>query len=508
MNPNKLLFKKYGKLSCILLGGTTFVILSLLGCAVWINKMFGGSSVLEFVYHLNMGIQGADNRYWQSAVKYIALAAVVAVVFMAYLSGMFYAVFFRLAEMNRCKGKIHKAFHCAAKLVSPPSWKFTVPCVVIAGVAVVFWVDRQLKVTPYIAGALEHSKVFDENYVFPRFSEIKFPEKKRNLVYIMAESLEDDLNKSPFFEPVMPELLKLQQENISFRGHQQVHGTNWTAGGMVAMFMGFPMHVPLSQSNRFGTQKHFLPGAPSILGLLDQNGYNMAFLLGSDVKFAGKDKLFAHSKSIKIKDLQYFFDNGSAKKENMNSWGLCDYALFDLAREEISALAAENKPFSLFLLTLDTHESDIKGNGFVSKYGDIRDAFYNQNLQIKQFCDWLKTQPFYSDTTIVIVGDHLAMVSLNSLADYARGHRETYNCIVNSAIPKQSNDRLYGTFDFAPTVLEALGCQLPDRRFGLGVSLFSNQPTLFEKVGLKTYLSEMNKQSRIFNSFFAEPGDR
>lgn len=60
------------------------------------------------------------------------------------------------------------------------------------------------------------------------------------------------------------------------------------------------------------------------------------------------------------------------------------------------------------------------------------------------FVNWLKAQPFYENTTIVIVGDHLTMDSdfcQDVPEDYTRG---VYNTIINAPIvpvnQKQNSD--------------------------------------------------------------------
>jgi len=53
----------------------------------------------------------------------------------------------------------------------------------------------------------------------------------------------------------------------------------------------------------------------------------------------------------------------------------------------------------------------------------------------------------------------------------------------------------------APTILESIGVKLPERRFGIGSSLFSAQPTLLEKYSVEKYKAEINKRSKLYDSF-------
>ena len=49
-----------------------------------------------------------------------------------------------------------------------------------------------------------------------------------------------------------------------------------------------------------------------------------------------------------------------------------------------------------------------------------------------------------------------------------------------------------------PTILAALGAKIQGDRLGLGVSLFSDQKTVAEELGLKQLDRELRKQSRYF----------
>ena len=72
---------------------------------------------------------------------------------------------------------------------------------------------------------------------------------------------------------------------------------------------------------------------------------------------------------------------------------------------------------------------------------------------------------------------------------------------------KPGQKRLFASWDFAPTILESMGAVIPDRRFGLGVSLFADRPTLFEKYGREKYEEEAPKYSKLYASFFPGRSD-
>ena len=73
--------------------------------------------------------------------------------------------------------------------------------------------------------------------------------------------------------------------------------------------------------------------------------------------------------------------------------------------------------------------------------------------------------------------------------------------ILNSAV--QSNNtknRKYSTMDFMPTTLAALGANIEGNKLGLGVNLFSDEPTLLEKYGKEYVEAELKKTSKFYNT--------
>jgi phosphoglycerol transferase len=107
-------------------------------------------------------------------------------------------------------------------------------------------------------------------------------------------------------------------------------------------------------------------------------------------------------------------------------------------------------------------------------------------------------QDFYENTTIVLCGDHTTMDSnfCNNVDDDY--NRRVYTTFINSAVSPQSVSayRTYTTLDCFPTTLAAMGVQIEGDRLGLGVNLFSLEPTLYEVYGEKL-MTELNKKSEF-----------
>ena len=122
---------------------------------------------------------------------------------------------------------------------------------------------------------------------------------------------------------------------------------------------------------------------------------------------------------------------------------------------------------------------------------------------VYEFIQWIKDQPFYENTTIVLSGDHLTMDP-----DFMEGVNEDYvrtiyNCIINPAVePVKEKDREFGTFDMFPTTLAAMGVEIEGDRLGLGTNLFSEKQTLCELYGYEALDWELQKKSEFYEERF------
>ena len=88
---------------------------------------------------------------------------------------------------------------------------------------------------------------------------------------------------------------------------------------------------------------------------------------------------------------------------------------------------------------------------------------------------------------MVIVGDHPTMDTkyTDNLPHAGKGYnRKSYCAIVNSAVPYElPYERQFTSMDMYPTTLAAMGFTIDGNRLGIGVNLFSSEPTMLEKYG-------------------------
>lgn len=451
----------------------------------WINL-----SMDELIYHLTAPLEGTNKEMiWQ----YVRACVVPTVLIM---TGITVLVLF---ERKREK----------------PCWRVIAVVVVISILAQtcsVYGAWKKLDISGYMANQGEVSTFIDDNYVDPRNVELTFPEQKRNLIYIFLESMEDTYgdteNGGGFEENVIPELTSLARKNEDFSGKDTtlnggycMPGATWTMGAMFGQTSGLPLNISID-GNAMDTQEKFFPEIITIGDILESAGYTQTLMMGSDATFGGRRNYFSQHGNYNIKDYNYAIEQGWIPEDYKVWWGYEDQKLFTYAKKELQELASGDQPFNLTLLTVDTHFED----GYPCKicsdtYGDNQYAnvMACSSRQVSEFVKWIQQQDFYSNTTIVVTGDHLTMDS-----DFCDGvddnyKRKVYTVYINADATSVSAKREYTTYDNFPTTLAALGVQIEGDRLGLGTNLFSSIQTLVERYGYETEQKELQKKSDLID---------
>jgi phosphoglycerol transferase len=385
----------------------------------------------------------------------------------------------------------------------------------------------------------EPSAFYGENYIDPNQAAITFPENKRNLIVIIAESLETGFLKKEyggaFTEDLIPEITELAKNNINFSkndgigGAVQLYGTEWTIAGIVAYYSGVPLTVPFLNKTRLNDYgmlgNEFLPGASGLVDILSTEGYKSYFILGSEIEFGGRDKYFKTHKDTVIYDYHYFRDNNFIPPDYRVWWGIEDRKLYQFTKDILGNMS-KDEPFFVTLLTADMHPAtgylDEKAERvFDSQYKNVlRDS----SRQLSEFIEWLYKQDFYENTTIVILGDHLYQDSSffpeqyriqrlklssiyeqevfigNSAAVY---NRYPINIFINSVLsPENTKNRLFSHFDMLPVLIESIGGDAGEG-LALGRSLNTGGvSTLVETFGETVLNEHLRRRSTFYNSLW------
>lgn len=390
---------------------------------------------------------------------------------------------------------------------------------VILSLGLIVHAAFHVQLVDYIYSRFQKTELYEREYRNPNDVTVTFPEQKRNLIYIMLESMEtsylsQDLGGGLPYN-LIPELTALAQENINFShntslgGFREVPGASWTIGAMVSQTSGVPLVTPDDVSdwqNGYGKDGIFLPGLTSLTNILEENGYYQALMVGSDANFGGRKTYYATHGIDTIYDIYTARKDGIVAPNYFEWWGMEDKYLFEYAREEITKISEAEQPFAFTLLTVDTHhiggyKCEYCGSTYEENYENVISC---SSKQVVEFVKWLQQQPFYENTTVIVTGDHCSMdkgyFNRNVDEQYVR---HVYNCFINAAAtPMRTVNRDFCALDMFPTTLSAMGCEIEGNRLGLGTDLFSGTPTLIEKYGYSAFAQELSKRSPYYSEHF------
>ena len=316
---------------------------------------------------------------------------------------------------------------------------------------------------------------------------------KPNLVYIYAESLERTYFDEKAFPGLAPELSKIKDNAYDFSNTEQLPGTEYTIAGMVASQCGIPLFAPFD-GNASSSLSTFYPQNVCLGDILKSSGYQNYFYQGASLSFAGKD-LFLSSHGF---DHLYGYNElkSVVKDPNYrNDWGWYDDTLLDVVFDKYLELAKQNRPFSLFALTVDTHHPD----GFISRSCQRKDypfegkpnksfaAVACSQEHIARLIQRIQATPYFKNTIIVVSSDHLAMN--NTAYKYLNQHDRSDlffmvrgNDVTSKVLPVKRS-----TLDNGATVLDAMG---GDNFIGLGRSSLSSTSMVATYLNIKEKINE------------------
>ena len=462
--------------------------------AQWVIDTWGFLTMDEIVFHLKVPLEGTNEDMVWEAVNLCVPVAIVAVLTLL------------IVWIAVRKRKITKYL----------VWIGVMSFAVFLVKHSVDYIWEELSVDEYLKSQKTQSTFIQDNYVDPRSVQITFPEQKRNLIYIFLESMETTYASKEVGGGAnanyIPELTEIAQNNISFSNTEQLGGgyvapgASWTMGAMFAQTSGLPLAIPID-GNAMDTQQEFLPEIKSLGDILDEQGYQQVLMIGSEAEFGGRKNYFTQHGNYEIWDYNTAIETGKIPPEYRVFWGYEDEKLFEYSKEKLTELSMSGQPFNFTMLTVDTHFED----GYVcpqciAQYGSqYANVISCASHQVAEFVSWIQQQPFYANTTIIITGDHLTMQSAGSNFFYEidpKYDRRIYNAIINPAVlPVNSVNREFNTMDMFPTTLASLGVNIEGNYLGLGVNLFSDQPTISEQYGRDMVNKELQRGSSFFDNF-------
>ncbi len=366
------------------------------------------------------------------------------------------------------------------------------------------------------------AKFIEDNFADPREIKMQFPEKKRNLIHIYLESMENSYlsvaQGGYLSENLIKPLSDLAKEGISFSHREKgfggpvaTTGCTWSVASMVNMNTGLPMKVPVD-GNSYGTPDNFLPGAVTIGDILEAQGYEQSLMFGATAKFGGLNYFYESHGNFNILDYDAAKEKGWIPNDYYVWWGYEDDKLFEYAKNELTRLYETGKPFNFVMETADTHFPDgyVGENTPTPRDNQYANVIAYSASEVEKFVRWIQAQPFYENTTIVMIGDHNSMDS-KFFENFDSGYlRTTFNLILNPApglldIPEErTKNRWFFNGDMFPTILASIGVRIEGERLGLGTNLFSGAPTVFEENGGEEGWKEVSSMFEIGSKFYID----
>lgn len=485
-----------------------FIVVLLIKSAGWLKIMYGDIAFSTVVYQLLSPLKGTEAGIVYSYINdNIPTALLLTFILEA-------TVIFN----NRILSKLFLkwTFSFASYGFKIQLRKYFYPCIVVAGLlGMLYYEADKVGCTDFIKDIAKKSAIYEQEYISPDSIEIVFPAEKRNLILIYMESMETTYASveegGAKAVNYIPELTQLAEENVNFGksgklgGALQCEGTDWTMAGLLASSTGVNYKLPISRN----TEKEYeslWPGLKGIGNILEEAGYNNYYMCGSKADFAGKRTFLTSHGNYMIYDYYAAIEEGLIPEDYHENWGFEDARLFAWAKEKLSVLGEQQEPFSFTMLTADTHFPEgyvcaLCDDVYPQQYGNVIAC---SSKQTADFIRWIQKQPWYENTTIVILGDHISMneTFYDDIGDY---ERTIYNCFIN--VPENLSrgyvgDRKYSTMDFFPTILASMGVEIEGEQLGLGVNLFSGEDTLIEKYGFDEFNGELKKNSIFYFTKF------
>lgn len=495
---------KKNKINYKLLGATIFLFIALLFSLTtkWALKNFD-FTVEELIFHLKVPMKGSNLVVLFDFLRKCLLKTFIYVFILTFIL------------RNPFEWKLNAKIKNKIINVYPLNYNETIYVIftLILMIFSVFSAFNKIGITAYFNDQISKSTFIEDNYVEPKEVNLVFPEKKKNLIYVFVESLEPTYlskNVGGYQEVnLMPRLTELSNKYTNFSntsiigGALTVPGVTWTIGAIVSETAGIPLKIPIEE-NSYGKYKTFLPGAYTLGEILNKEGYNQLFMMGSDAIFGGRKSYLESHGNYQIFDYYTAKERGRIENDYYVWWGFEDNKLFEYAKEEITNLASTNEPFNFTMLTVDTHfPGGYLSNECETLFDDnLSNVAYCTDKKINEFVSWIQNQPFYENTTIVITGDHTSM-DANFFFDVTDYERTTYNLFINSSVSTDNlKNRYFTTMDYFPTTLASLGVQIDGNKLALGTNLFSNEETLVEKYGIDYVRKELAKRSNFYNKKF------
>ena len=268
--------------------------------------------------------------------------------------------------------------------------------------------------------ALADIGINPNEYVFP--GQLKASPGK-NIVVISAESFEKGFLNHAYGD-VAPRLRDLKKD-FNYSGMLQ-NGASWTVGSIYSVFTGIPAVFKTRDNGNYIFSGINGLNFTTLGNVLSEAGYNMRYLM-ADAHFNGTNDL------LKVNHFEIITNKPGMNMGKFNSMN--DLDLFSEAKIQILDLKNKNKPFALFISTINSHFPNGIYDPRMEKYilknkldfkNEVDYSVMATDYLIGDFIDYLKKNKLLENTVFYIYPDHLMMGSGNHILKLNELGRELY----------------------------------------------------------------------------------
>jgi phosphoglycerol transferase MdoB-like AlkP superfamily enzyme len=361
----------------------------------------------------------------------------------------------------------------------------------------------------------QENKALQQLGIRKKFTPSKIVKKENNynLIVVYLESLQSNFTKRggwPEKKSLMPVLDSLRDNYSVF--DNMYNSVTPTINAVVSSQCGIDLEIggDVNMSNAIlgGYDKKmralYQQKLFCLSDYLHQAGYTQIFMKGAPMKFSGKGQfLESHSydEAIGLEELNLF----GKYTERANRWGVPDPILFREAAKELEQLRNQEKPFSINILTINSHTPGFEDEECPTyREGNaLLNGIHCTDYSLGWFLDYLEKNNYFKDTVLVLMGDHVMFKSqvndeLLDMLPALSWYGKTYFSIRD---PEKRSPRYVDTIgytaDLAPTVTDLLG--FGELRFADGRSLLGSRKKYQRLIAKRFEVLNGEQTPRIIN---------
>lgn len=195
---------------------------------------------------------------------------------------------------------------------------------------------------------------------------------------------------------IAPRISEYSREGITFTNIYS--SGDRTDKGLVSILSGYPAQ-PRTSIIKYPEKTEQLPSLTREFNAL---GYSTTFLYGGDIDFANMRSYLTNNGFNRI-----IADEDFPDELNTAKWGVRDEHVFNKLKDQVRETTG---PFMITMLTLSSHEPfdvpQLLDTDDKNEASLFLNACHYTDQQAGKFLDWLRTQPEWDSTLVIMIADH------------------------------------------------------------------------------------------------------